>query len=191
MSFGFLAELVTFRPFERPLHYYGTRRSPFSAAWSTTVDDLAMELDMLRATGVVLELDMQPRDFRGDGIPRAAAVAATPGIVLSFISPKIPTPVRYEVTAFDRWQDNVRAAALALRALRAVDRYGVTRSGEQYRGWQQLGAGHGAGDGDPVRGAELVERHGGIKPALHAAHPDHGGEPDDFKDVIAYRDSLR
>jgi hypothetical protein len=40
------------------------------------------------------------------------------------------------------WQGNVRALMLTLRALRAVDRYGATATGEQYRGWTALpGAG--------------------------------------------------
>jgi hypothetical protein len=38
------------------------------------------------------------------------------------------------------WQANVRAIALALEALRAVDRYGVTKRGEQYQGWTALPA---------------------------------------------------
>jgi len=32
----------------------------------------------------------------------------------------------------------MRAIALSLQALRAVDRYGVARRAEQYRGWKQL-----------------------------------------------------
>jgi hypothetical protein len=38
------------------------------------------------------------------------------------------------------WQANVRAIALALQALRAVDRYGVSTRGEQYTGWSALPA---------------------------------------------------
>ena len=41
------------------------------------------------------------------------------------------------------WQANVRAVALTLESLRAVDRYGVSQHGEQYRGWQALPAGDG------------------------------------------------
>lgn len=38
------------------------------------------------------------------------------------------------------WQHNVRAIALTLRALRDVDRYGATSSGEQYVGYRQIEA---------------------------------------------------
>lgn len=34
-----------------------------------------------------------------------------------------------------------RLIELALEALRAVDRYGITRSAEQYAGWRQIGSG--------------------------------------------------
>jgi hypothetical protein len=34
----------------------------------------------------------------------------------------------------------LRAIGLALEALRAVDRYGVTRNNEQYKGWAQIEA---------------------------------------------------
>jgi hypothetical protein len=44
-------------------------------------------------------------------------------------------------TYFPAWQNNVRAIALALEALRKVDRYGVTNSNEQYTGFRALGSG--------------------------------------------------
>ena len=36
------------------------------------------------------------------------------------------------------WKHNVRAIALTLKALRDVDRYGASSSGEQYRGYRQI-----------------------------------------------------
>src|SRR5947208_1880483 len=75
-------------------------------------------------------------DIRLDGRPRARAVASHPGVVLAFDSRH--GPLKYAVDTFDRWQDNLRAIALGLEHLRAVDRYGVTRRGEQYTGWRQI-----------------------------------------------------
>jgi hypothetical protein len=43
----------------------------------------------------------------------------------------------------ERWEHNVRAIALTLELMRAVDRYGATQ-GRQYAGFQQLTAGSGA-----------------------------------------------
>lgn len=39
------------------------------------------------------------------------------------------------------------------------------------------------------RGRELIRRHGSVKAALHATHPDHGGERGEFEAVLAARDS--
>ena len=46
--------------------------------------------------------------------------------------------MRFPCDTFTDWQANVRGIALALEALRAVDRYGVTQQAEQYRGWTAL-----------------------------------------------------
>lgn len=133
---------------------------------------------------------MREQDLRLDGLPRADRSARSPGIVLSFEAASVfdKPHLRYEVGTYSSWQDNVRALALALEALRAVDRYGVTRRGEQYAGWRQIEAGS-VGDGDPARGRELIRAAGGdVKLALKRAHPDLGGQPEDFRDVVAARD---
>jgi hypothetical protein len=191
VSYGDLAGLVTLRPLERPLTERSRRDSPFRASWTNTVELLADELRAHGARHAVLEIAFREQDLRLDGLPRADARSQSPGIVLSFEASRVPgkPQLRYEVTEFTDWQANVRAVALGLQALRAVDRYGVTKRGEQYAGWKQLAAGTGIGDGDPTRGLKLIEAAGGdIKAALHDAHPDHGGEPEDFRDIIAARD---
>lgn len=187
MSYSDLADLVHFRPLERPVGSGSTRYSPFKASWSSTVELLAKELRAHGADGVVLEVDLRESDIRQDGLPRADRNARTPGIVLSFKATAVSgaPELRYEVCEFTSWRDNIRAVALALQALRAVDRYGVTRRGEQYAGWKQLASGSGVGEGDAERGRKLIEQAGSVTQALHAAHPDHGGEEDDFRDVVA------
>lgn len=42
----------------------------------------------------------------------------------------------YATDVCDLWQHNVRSVALGLEALRAVDRYGISRRGEQYAGFR-------------------------------------------------------
>lgn len=42
----------------------------------------------------------------------------------------------YATDSCDRWQDNVRSIALGLEALRAVDRFGISREGQQYAGFR-------------------------------------------------------
>jgi len=181
-AYADLAELLTFRPLERSvrcLHH----PSPFSAPWTRTVALLNRELRMLAGRRVILQADFRESDLRNDGLPRADRQARSPGVVLAFESRKVGHSLRYEVGTYSRWQDNVRAIALGLESLRAVDRYGITRSGEQYAGWKQLASGGPSAD----RGRELIRRHGDVRQALKATHPDHGGDPQDFADVQAAR----
>lgn len=194
-----LRHLVKFHPLDGPLtHIGGTRRSPFSAPWSATVKLLARELRLHGARRAMMELDLPAQHFRQDGMPRADRSARTPGIVLSFQATRVPGApnLRYEVTEFSLWQDNVRAVALALESLRTVDRYGVTRRGEQYAGWKALPAGSAGGDrdADPRRGRELIAKAGGDwKRAAALAHPDVNpeAEKNDFQDVLAARDEMK
>ncbi len=187
MSYTDLAHLVTFRPLERPVTNGPTRYSPFKASWSATVSLLAKELRAHGARRTILEVDLRETDIRLDGLPRADRQARTSGIVLSFQATAVPgkPQLRYEVATFSDWRANVRAVALGLEALRAVDRHGVTRRGEQYAGWKALTAG--SASPNPDRGRQLIDQHGSIKAALHATHPDHGGSAQDFADVQAAR----
>lgn len=182
-----LAGLVTFRPLERPLRRGGDRLAPFRARWTSTVDLLVKELRAHGARRVVVEIDIREDDLRLDGLPRAGCSARTPGVVLSFEATKVPgsPQLRYEVGTYSDWRDNLRAIALGLQALRAVDRYGVTKRGEQYAGWRALPVG--TGDPSPERGRVLIREHGSVTAALKATHPDHGGDPADFADVQAAR----
>jgi len=158
------------------------RRSPFSAPFGDTTVLLRRELDHLGARKAVLELAIEERDIRVDGLPRAAARAAHPGVVLSFDT--LHGSLRYAVDRFTSWQDNLRAIALGLESLRRVDRYGMSGDGQQYRGWLALEA----GDSDLVaRGRDLIAHHGSVSAAVKATHPDTGGSADDFAAVQAAR----
>jgi len=112
------------------------RRSQFSAGWTSTLHDLERELQYLRAKNIVLQATVTADEIRNDGMLRANARPRTPQVIISFDSKH--GPLSYPCDTFDAWQDNVRAIALALKALRDVDRYGVTRRAEQYTGWARL-----------------------------------------------------
>ena len=114
------------------------RRSPFEAGLSATQDLLTRELRALKARTVVIQLAIGETDLRLDGLPRSQARPDHPGVILSLESPY--GPLSYPTDTFADWQSNLRGIALALEALRKVDRYGVTKNGEQYRGWRQLGS---------------------------------------------------
>lgn len=164
------------------------RRSPFDSSLTATRSLLYRECRQLGATSAVIQIAVGEEDIRRDGFLRAAARPSHPGVIVSFRSRH--GDLEYATDVFDRWEDNLRAIALGLEALRRVDRYGIAKRGEQYRGWQQLAAGD-AGPREPSaeRGMQLVERHGGLKRALFATHPDHGGDAADFADVQAAREA--
>lgn len=115
------------------------KRSNFDTPWPATEALLIREVRHLRGKDLVIEVDVVESDIRLDGRIRAAARPSQPGIRVAFDS--MHGPLTYSTDAFTTWQDNVRAVALGLEALRKVDRYGITKRGEQYAGWKALPAG--------------------------------------------------
>lgn len=115
------------------------RASPFRATWGNTLSLLRAELRHLGAKNILVQVDMGPSQIRLDGYPRADARARGPGVILTFESKF--GPLSYPCDTFTSWEANIRAIAMSLENLRAVDRYGVTKRGEQYTGWKKLGSG--------------------------------------------------
>lgn len=140
--------ILTHRPLQKPWGQPVTesRRSrwTFKASWSATLDLLDRELHALNATTVVLQVDVTAADLRLDGQLRAHARPDFPGVRLIVDTTRGTLSWQTDVCEF--WQHNVRSIALGLEALRAVDRYGITTAGEQYKGWLQLEAGSSAAD---------------------------------------------
>lgn len=183
-------------PGERTRNRQGSR---FKANYSRTLQLLERELAHLRARNVVIEADADPSEIRLDGQLRANARLRGPGIILSFDSKF--GPLRYPCDTFTTWQDNLRGIALALEHLRAVDRYGVTRRGEQYTGWSKLPPGGSMTVAMTTeQAATFMDEHdptgeGWTEDILHdvdfyraiyrnvarALHPDTGGTTEDFQ----------
>jgi hypothetical protein len=115
------------------------RYSQFGASMSSTLETLRRELGELGAKNVVMQIALREQDFRIDGYPRANSRPEHPGVILSMDTQH--GPLSYPCDTFTDWHDNLRAIALALEALRKVDRYGVTRRGEQYAGFKAIGSG--------------------------------------------------
>jgi len=133
---------ATFRPLDKwPGERCKTRRhSQFRANYNNTLDKLEEELGKLRAKDIIIRVDELSFDeIRNDGWPKSSfAPRHTAGVIVSCESPK--GALSFPCDRYLDWQDNLRAIALSLEALRAVDRYGVTRGNEQYRGWTQIAA---------------------------------------------------
>lgn len=176
------------------------KRSPFRAGWGDTMKLLESELRFIAANGVVMLMALEEREIRLDGRPYANAKPRHPGVILSCTTKH--GPMRMVCDRFDHWSDNVRAIALSLQSLRAVDRYGCTKRGEQYRGWTALPA----PDDGPTNVEEAYELLGkiigmgrakglpladAIREAQVATHPDKPtGSAAMFKKVMKAKEIL-
>lgn len=218
---------VRLRPLSGPWPYPETknrRTYQFRSTWADTRELLASEAEQLGARLVVVEFDVVGGEsaFRIDGGLRVNAKAGPfPGARVSMETRH--GPLTYATDRYERtwghqklasWQANVRAIAMSLEALRAVDRHGVTRRGEQYAGWKQLPSAPSAPAPDDLptaraKAARLLIEHGGdpaqtvgmllTHPEVvrrlfgHAArrhHPDAGGDAELFKRLVSARDLL-
>jgi hypothetical protein len=152
----------------------GQRRAStvFSSTYNRTLDRLEHELQQLGAIDIVIEAGYTRADLRNDGWPASKAKPAHPAVVLAFRSKKNGEEYSFPCDTFNTFEHNLHAIAFTLEALRAVNRYGVTRGHEQYKGFAQLEA-----PPDTKRwtvdaaAAWLAARHG-VAPGQILANPD-------------------
>lgn len=116
--------------------YAGRQRIPLNQ----TLSDLDSELSHINAKGVVVQIDVA-KDRELTRLSDLTNVA-TPAVVLTFT--RNNEPLVFACDHFARWQDNLRAIAKGLESLRLLERYHITQSGEQYRGWKALPSSTGA-----------------------------------------------
>lgn len=124
------------------------QRSRFEAKFSDTLELLDRELRLLEPNShgypdTVLQMALREVDFRLDGLPRSTARPEHPGIIVN-ITPRKGDPLAFPCDTFTDWKDNLRAVALTLDALRKINRYGVSNTGQQYTGWKAIGSGFAA-----------------------------------------------
>lgn len=159
-------------------------RWTFKASLSSTIDLLDKELRQLGARDVTIGCGLREEDIRLDGWPRSnARVPTHPGVEISFDGKH--GQLVYATDTCMWWEHNLRAIALGLEALRAVDRHGITRRGEQYAGFAALSSGGPSAE----RGRALIREHGSVAAALMSTHPDRGGDASEFADVQAAREA--
>ncbi len=167
-----------------------TESSPFRSSWGQTETLLLHELAALRSRESVLMLDVDEGDLRLDGTLRASAKPTAPGAALAVAS-ATKGNLLFVCGRFRSWQDNIRAIALGLEALRKIDRYGIVNTDEQYRGWQAIAAAA-SEDGWVIVLSEFsgmtpqavrAEPDEAYRRAAMATHPDVGGNSEDFRAV--------
>ena len=139
MSLDYRIEAIQIWPGEKTPSWR-RQRSKFKTIWTRVISHLGAEIRQLGGRNVVLRLEVSDKDIRQDGLLRADARPREPGVVVQFVAGRLkgaPT-LFYRCDRFPFWQDNVSAIARGLEALRLVDRYGVTPTGEQYAGFKAL-----------------------------------------------------
>lgn len=114
------------------------KRAAFLATYERSKGDLADELRRLGASEATLYIDVLPGHVTRDGRLHAQYRPLSPRIVLEAETRN--GKLFFAFDRYEKWTDNLRALALTLEALRNVDRWGGTKSGEQYKGWAQLPA---------------------------------------------------
>lgn len=182
-------------------------RGPFSATWRQTMQLLEAEL---RHLGVrdefVMQIDVDERDHRLDGGLRANARPASPAVAISVERTGKPS-LLFVCGKFTDWQENVRAIALGLEALRKVARYGIVQAEEQYTGFGALPPGVAMPTAKmsveeaaqllidetlwagPLIGDDLAVQ-SAYRRAVKLHHPDVGGDPAKFRRLTEARDLL-
>jgi hypothetical protein len=135
---------------------------PFRAKYGSTEAILKFELAELGAKEVAMHVVTENGrdDVRQDGLLRARARLIHPGVALEFQSKHGPMAIwcdSYESKGtMTDWQSNLRAIALTLEKLRAINRYGIGQGGQQYAGWLQIEMTSAEVDRDWARLTELA-----------------------------------
>lgn len=200
MSLDYKIEAINVWPGERTPSYRRTR-SPFKTVWTKVLSHIAKEIHHLGGRNVVLKLGVSARDIRQDGMLRADARPQDPGVIIQFVAGRLkgaPT-LLYRCDRFPYWQDNVSAIARGLEALRLVDRYGVTPTGEQYAGFKALPSSTDA-TLTTEKAAEIIMQHSSIsvqailhearaandavRVARHRTHPDRNAGQSDLWSAV-------
>lgn len=139
---------ITFRPLTqwpvgRPRTPQPARkRGSFQTTPAKSFRDLEEEIRRVGGRNGILQVAVadEQRDVTRKGELRADARVTDVGVVVTFDKDVDgrTAPMTLACDRFQHWDSNLRAIVLTLEALRAVDRYECTASGEQYRGFAAL-----------------------------------------------------
>ncbi len=180
---------------------YNRRKSRYEVNFAKARDDISRELKLLGAREIVISTNVA---VRKDGLPYANMPEPTdPGVAVYWVeqgawNTKLQATEKFNrVIACDHWRtvrENMRAANLAIQAMRALKRTGATQviekaftgfnalpAGNTKRNWRAVfkwGPGSFTRDHLDTRFRELT----------HECHPDKGGSNEAMRELIEARD---
>lgn len=129
------------RPISDRTRFGGRHKpSPFQSSFVDSEELLRREVRALSGFNTVVELDVAENGIRVDGGLKARARVDSPAVRVCFTTVD-KGDLNYGTDRFDSWQDNFRAIALGLEALRKFGRYGLSEGNEQYVGFRALPTG--------------------------------------------------
>lgn len=137
-----MADVILFRPLRawpyKPTPPYQRERWPSKVTLTKAMDSLKQQLRLLGCDATAyIECDVEERHIRQDGQLYATARAASPGVIVSGTHRRLGH-LRWANDRYASMEENVRAVALTIQYLRAVDRYGCVRDSEQFTGFKAL-----------------------------------------------------
>lgn len=197
-------------PPQRRVRAKFTRSNGTRVPTGETVDLLKREVRALRGRDLTVLVAVPENRLRLDGAPRADANPEHPGVVVEFETKQ--GVMSFPCDTFTDWRDNLRGIAKTLEAMRMIDRYGVTKHGEQYQAFRAIEATPmPAAERMPTtvqesldvvyQAAEMTVEPGviyepdGLRRIIRKAqfntHPDRGGDATTFRRVNAAADVLR
>jgi hypothetical protein len=190
-------------------------RSPFKAEHGPTLSLIEREIRMIDGRDGVIELALHEKQFTREGLPYRDATPEHPGIIVRTRKPVINprgqrdmVPLYFPAGRYSKWQHNLRAVALAMEALRMIDRYGVTQNSQQYLGFGKYlpGPTHEGvmtvdaaarfigNEGGPVPFESIIRSvdtyRASYKRAAAQLHPDKGGDPVQWEKLQAAKTLL-
>lgn len=171
------------------------KSSPFSAKLTSTLDLLDREAFMLGADAVEVFTSHLTSERLRDGQPGRRGATVFGAVRVALTSRKAGR-LSWTGSTYSEWEDNLRAVALTMEKLRAIDRYGATH-GEQYAGFAALPAGDGGTRARAMiaeaAGVDLLGSVDGhltdqqlVRRAIRATHPDvNEGDRSRYDQVVA------
>lgn len=177
----------------RTLHY-NRERARFDMSLARARDEVVRQIEMMcgryewqhREANLIISTNLQ---LRRDGLPLANQRAVDdPGVAVYFDHKK-----RRVCFACDRWdkiEDNMQAIAKTIEALRGIDRWGTGDMMEAaFRGFTALPDSASTNWrivlGVPTAGASAADIRAMYMQLRSKHHPDHGGDPEQFRRVQA------